>query len=59
MTMYVTWIASFKEETRFSNHIPFQPKVVFCDGQIHLMRGCTQKITSQRAFIIYGALRLI
>ena len=53
MTIDSTWIASFKEETpeAFTKHIPFQPKAVFCDGQIRLMRGYTQNLLTWDDYI--------
>jgi len=53
MTIDSTWISSFKEETpeAFTKHIPFQPRAVFCDGQIRLMRGYTQNLLTWDDYI--------
>lgn len=53
MTIDSTWISSFKEETpeAFTKHMPFQPKAVFCDGQIRLMRGYTQNLLTWDDYI--------
>jgi hypothetical protein len=53
MTIDSTWIANFKEESpeAFTKHMPFQPKAVFCDGQIRLMRGYTQNLITWEDYI--------
>ena len=53
MTIDSTWISSFKEEApeAFTDHIPFRPRAVFCDGQIRLMRGHTQGLLTWDDYI--------
>jgi hypothetical protein len=53
MTIDSTWIASFKEEApeAFTDHIPFRPRAVFCDGQIRLMRGYSQGLLTWDDYI--------
>lgn len=53
MTIDSSWILSFKEEApeAFTDHIPFRPRAVFCDGQIRLMRGSTQDLLTWDDYI--------
>lgn len=53
MTIDSSWILSFKEEApeAFTNHIPFRPRAVFCDGQIRLMRGYSQGLLTWDDYI--------
>jgi hypothetical protein len=53
MTIDSSWILSFKEEApeAFTNHIPFRPRAVFCDGQIRLMRGGTDELLTWDDYI--------
>ena len=53
MTIDSTWILSFKEDApeAFTEHIPFRPRAVFCDGQIRLMRGYSQGLLTWDDYI--------
>ena len=53
MTIDSSWIASFKEEApeAITKLPPFQPKAVFCDGQIRLMRGNSQGLLTWDDYI--------